>query len=278
PSPGYYFFGWAGGAGGFANPLPLTVTNASEITALFGPLDTNQVSLTVPVSGGGTVVANPSKNVYTNGQTVTLTAVAATNSLFTGWSGGASGLLNPLPLTLNTSLVVTATFAPVTNLLGSLQVQLSPTGAVSAGAQWQVDGGSWENSGTTLSNLTLGTHTVSFLPLNNWQTPSNQVVTVDFGETTNVTGTYIPLGELEVIISPIGTLSLGAQWQVDGGAFQTSGSVVSNLLTGTHTVSFTNIFGWTAPSNQTVTVTFGQTTVTTGIYVQLFGNLQVVLS
>jgi hypothetical protein len=48
------------------------------------------------------------------------------------------------------------------SLLGSLQVTLAPAGAVSAGAQWQVDGGAWQSSGATVSGLAPGSHTVAF--------------------------------------------------------------------------------------------------------------------
>ena len=111
PSPGYYFFGWSGAASGFANPLLFTVTNASGITALFGALKTNQVSLTVLPNGNGTVAIDPASNVYTNGDTVTLTASPATDYAFIGWSGDASGASNPLVLLLDTNKLITANFA-----------------------------------------------------------------------------------------------------------------------------------------------------------------------
>jgi hypothetical protein len=112
PAPGAYFFGWAGAAGGFNNPLFMTVTNAFGLTALFGALNANQVSLTVLPNGNGTVSVSPSKNVYTNGETVTLTAWPGANQRFTNWSGDASGNLNPLQLTLTASQVITANFVP----------------------------------------------------------------------------------------------------------------------------------------------------------------------
>ena len=87
PGPGFYFFGWAGAFSGFANPLSFSFTNPPVITALFGALKTNQLSLTVLPNGSGSVSVSPSLNVYTNGQSVTLTAVAASDSRFAGWSG-----------------------------------------------------------------------------------------------------------------------------------------------------------------------------------------------
>jgi hypothetical protein len=111
PSPGYYFFGWTNTVGGFANPLLFTVTDATPgITARFGPLKSNQVSLTVLPNANGTVEINPSQNVYTSGDSVTLTAVPAANYAFAGWGGDASGGLNPLTLSLDTSKLITASF------------------------------------------------------------------------------------------------------------------------------------------------------------------------
>lgn len=43
-----------------------------------------------------------------------------------------------------------------------VRVVLAPSAAVTAGAQWRLDGGPWKKSGDTLLELTAGTHTVSF--------------------------------------------------------------------------------------------------------------------
>jgi hypothetical protein len=126
PSQGYYFFGWANAAGGFGNPLLFTVTTNAEVTALFGVLKANQVSLTVLPNGDGTVAINPARNVYTNGNTVTLTAVPAANCVFAGWDGDASGNSNPLTLLLNTNKLITARFA----VPPEFQVVVKTAGAV----------------------------------------------------------------------------------------------------------------------------------------------------
>jgi uncharacterized repeat protein (TIGR02543 family) len=115
PSPGHYFFGWSGAVSGFANPLLLTATDASGITALFGTLKTNQVLLTVLPGSNGTVTIDPLKNVYTNGEIVTLTAMPAPGYFLAGWGGDSSGDLNPLPLVLDANKLVTASFASESN-------------------------------------------------------------------------------------------------------------------------------------------------------------------
>jgi alpha-tubulin suppressor-like RCC1 family protein len=126
PATNNYFFGWAGAAGGFSNPLSIRVTNTSGITALFAPLNANQVSLTVTNSGSGSVTSSPFKNVYTNGEAVTLTALPAVSNVFIGWSGDAAGTTNPLPLLLDRSKYVIANFALATDVAPPVITQAPP--------------------------------------------------------------------------------------------------------------------------------------------------------
>lgn len=75
-------------------------------------------------------------------------------------------------------------------LTGALQVTLNPAGAVSAGAQWQVDGGAWQNSGVSVSNLSVGIHTVSYKNISGWSTPSSQTASIIANTTTITNGVY----------------------------------------------------------------------------------------
>lgn len=79
--------------------------------------------------------------------------------------------------------------APTPNT-GSLTINLSPAGAVSAGAQWRVDGGSYRNSGDTAIGLTPGSHTVSFKSVSGYDKPAEKSVTITSGSTTTSSGTY----------------------------------------------------------------------------------------
>ena len=67
-------------------------------------------------------------------------------------------------------------------------------------------------------------------------------------------------------ISPVGAVSAGAQWQVDGGPWQNSEATVGSLLAGNHTVTFSVTPGWGVPASQNVTVYLNQTTVATAAY------------
>ena len=151
--------------------------------------------------------------------------------------------------------------------LGSLQVGIGPAWAVSAGAQWHVDGGPWQSSGAAVTNLPAGSHTVAFRSLPGWTVPASQSVTVNFDQTTMTTGIYSQqYGFLQVLLSPAGVVSAGAQWQMDGGPWQSSGASLTNVTVGSHTVTFSAISGWTSPTNQTVAVASNQTARVTGVY------------
>ena len=86
------------------------------------------------------------------------------------------------------------------------------------------------------------------------------------------TVTYTPIGSLQVTITPAGAVGAGAQWQVDGGGFQSSGATVSGLSAGSHPVGFKAITGWTTPGIQTVRVNANQATVTSTTYLTAIEN------
>jgi hypothetical protein len=118
PAPGKYFVSW--GLSGTNinsltnNPLdwPMTVSAPSFIARL-ASLPTNTFSLTTLVSGNGSVNRSTYASYYASGTSVTLTAVENGGQHFLGWSGDASGTQNPLPVLMDSSKVITASFAIV---------------------------------------------------------------------------------------------------------------------------------------------------------------------
>jgi len=114
PAVGHYFSLWGNAASGSANPLDFTVTQPGRtVSALFTALGAGQVNLYVDVVGNGSVTRSPSLNVYSSGQTVTLTAVTPLSSLFAGWSGDSVATTNVISLVLDANKSVTANFSPV---------------------------------------------------------------------------------------------------------------------------------------------------------------------
>ena len=145
---------------------------------------------------------------------------------------------------------------------GSVQVTIGPAGAVSAGAQWNLDGGASQTSGATLTNVPVGSHTVDFSTVSGWTTPAAAPVTVVANTTASITGTYVQqLGSLTVTLLPAAAVTAGAQWSVDGGTtWQASGATVSGLAVGGQTVSFNAISGWDSPASAPVTIVINTTT------------------
>lgn len=92
---------------------------------------------TNPVSGGGSIQVNPppdARGQYTNGTQVTLTAIPTTGMVFSNWTGSFTSTNNPLVVTMNSNLSLTAAFAPAsvfTTLVTNLARLASP-GAVGA--------------------------------------------------------------------------------------------------------------------------------------------------
>ena len=123
-NPGYTFSGWSGGASGTTNPITITMNGNTSITANFTQ---GQYSLTVSVSpsGVGLVMKNPNKSTYMYGEQVQLTATANPGYTFSGWSGGASGMTNPITITMNGNTSITVNF---TQGQYSLTVSVSPSG------------------------------------------------------------------------------------------------------------------------------------------------------
>ena len=165
------------------------------------------------------------------------------------------------------------TVSVLLNNHGSIQVTISPPGALSAGAQWQVDGGPWQTNGATVTGLVLGSHSLAFTTIDGWVAPASQGVTVSASRITKLTGTYSQFGSLQVTLGPPSAVSDGAQWQVDGGNWQASGATVGGLTAGVHSIMFSAVGGWTTPLAQVVAISVNQKNTVTGTYVQQFGSL-----
>jgi hypothetical protein len=111
---------------------------------LDGTNPTNSASvlyrLTV-LNDAGSVSISPSQAAYTNGQTVTLTAIASLPGVFRGWFGDTNTTSNPITLTMNTNMTVMA-------LLG---ISYNLTWTNLAGGDWNV-ASNWSPNVAPLQN------------------------------------------------------------------------------------------------------------------------------
>jgi hypothetical protein len=155
---------------------------------------------------------------------------------------------------------VYVTFKPKTSSsqTGALTVTLQPQGAISAGAQWQVDGGNYRNSGDTTTGLTPGTHTVSCKTVPGYSAPASHSVSVTAGTVANDTETYNIIAPTTYTLTlnqggAMGSISPSPLGTWNGSAYvYDAGSVVqltANAMPGFHFV------GWGGDLSGTITPT-----------------------
>ena len=85
------------------------------------------------VTGTGISCGTDCSEAYTAGTSVSLTAAAAVNSTFTGWTGACSGTTNPCTVTMNAAAAVTAAFAIKTYTItasAGANGSISPSGGI----------------------------------------------------------------------------------------------------------------------------------------------------
>jgi hypothetical protein len=74
------------------------------------------LSLQQSGAGAGSLVATPAGPTYSDGSTVSIAAVAAAGSLFTGWQGDCAGTTSPCSITMFADKSVAGTFRSATGI------------------------------------------------------------------------------------------------------------------------------------------------------------------
>jgi len=135
PAPGYIFGSWfaEGGISGNTVPLVITMNRDIELTAHFS-LITYQLFAT---ANNGTITRNPHSLVYAAGTQVDLTAIPNEGYQFTQWSGYVTGEDNPITITMDSTIYVTANFDMISSnvdqkSVGKFKVYPNPSKGVFA--------------------------------------------------------------------------------------------------------------------------------------------------
>ena len=186
-----------------AGTTTITATDASGASASTTLTVVGQANLTVfrTGAGTGTVTSNPAgincgtdcSQVYTNGTVVTLTATAASNSTFAGWSGCDTVSGATCTVTVNSGRTATATFDLKTfvltvskeGLVGGLGSVTSSPAGISCGS----DCSETYTSGTEV------TLTASGLLFSGWtgcDSSSGTTCTVNMSSAKSVTARFGP--------------------------------------------------------------------------------------
>jgi uncharacterized repeat protein (TIGR01451 family) len=137
---GSTFAGWSGACTGTGTCV-VTVTAAAAVTATFTAANTFAVTVTKAGTGTGTVTSAPvgincgtacAAN-FASGTMVTLTAVPATGSTFTGWGAGPCEGTGTCTFTIGAATAVTANFtASVNNFTLTVTEAGNGTGTVTS--------------------------------------------------------------------------------------------------------------------------------------------------
>ena len=194
------------------------------------------------------------------GGTATTTGVPYTNvsSIFV-WGEGEEAA---------DSVSANFTFIVLPTIPGSLTVTTGPPAlvALAKSKTWNLDG-FWQTNATTNVLINPGAHTVNFTNIYGWTTPTSQVVNITSGALTRLSVVYTQLfGGLQVNLQPAGPPLATGTWTIDGSPAYPSGTTTNIGETGTHTLTFRAVSGYTSPAPQTITVTNGFTNVVTAVY------------
>ncbi len=108
PAKGWHFAEWQAGLSGVTATQALTITDSTNVVALFEP---DNYNLNTGWIGNGSVVVDPDKDQYVVGEVVTITAVPDTGYAFLGWSEEftdtlfSTGMTTTLTMTENKSIL-----------------------------------------------------------------------------------------------------------------------------------------------------------------------------
>jgi hypothetical protein len=128
PSATSIFSGWSGSCSGTS--LTCTIRADANKTANAAFDTTYAVAVTLAGTGSGSVSASPPGPRYAPGTSVTLTAAAASGSVFSGWSGDCSGSSVSCVLIMSNNRSAVATFQPVPQFTLSVTTSGSGSGTV----------------------------------------------------------------------------------------------------------------------------------------------------
>jgi hypothetical protein len=210
---------------GFNKPASITATvSKGQTTVKTGTYTQQMGNLKIyinPDAVRGTARWCVNGQCYTHGTTVTL-PVGNYTVTFTDVAGYSKPASLSVKIAYNQLITKTVTY---TQLTGYLKVNLTPTLAVSGGARWKAVNGSgfdsgWKTSGTTISVLA-GNYTVIFMKLDFdcWfhKFPADQTATVTVGNTTTLTGEYMRVGSIVVVLDPFYAAEGGTWRQIRPG-------------------------------------------------------------
>lgn len=254
-APGAHTIDYSTAAGYVTPPsetVTLTAANMITLSRTYAPeMGTVTVKLTPntaqwQVDGGAW---------HASGDSATVGTVAAHSITYSALAGYVTPTSESFTVSANQQLALNRTYEQ----LATISITLTPSDA-----QWRIDGGSWLTSGSFVSDLHVGSHTIDYASHSGYITPASETLTLTGGVNGPFSRAYTQLGMLSVSLTPS-----TAQWRVDGGAWQTSGSWAIDLSLGNHTIEYGAVTGYITPAPETVAVVSGPNPVVSRTYTEL---------
>lgn len=172
---------------------------------------------------------------------------------------------------------------PVYLKTGSLTVTLSPSNVAATGAKWRRAGTTdWFASGATESGVPVGGWQIECSDVPDWRKPAliSTSINVSYNMNTQFTLLYKRItGSLNVAIQPPEAVIAGAAWRRAGTTSWIPGGATETVVaTGSYTVEFKPMSGWTPPPPCNVTVVDSKLTTASATFIRQVGALCVTLS
>ena len=234
-----------------------TFTNVTAAHTIAASFAINTYTLTVDVTGSGSVAHFPDQTTYTHGTSVQLMATPATGWHFTGWSGDLSGITNPATITMDGNKAITGTFAINTFTITPFA---GPNGSISPATPQTVD---YDSNLTFTITPNTGCHVLDAL------VDGNSVGVVTTYTFTNVTANHTIAATFAINPITISTYTLtytaGANGTISGTSPQTVNQGASGIAVtvvpnrGYHFVSWSDGVATAARTDTNVTANINAT-------------------
>ncbi len=185
-----------------------------------------------------------------SGQESQKTAVGKKNIVFKdieGWDKPSVAV----DITEDNTTEITASYEIIR--YGEIYVSLEPKDnpALSV-AKWSIDKKNWNNFGAEPVKTRLGSYTVSFKDVADWDKPDDYKLNMEEETAYEIIAEYLPIpyAQVKIELKPANDDRISsAQWRIDNGPWLNFDQIGEKVTLKEHKISFKNVEGWTKPDD-----------------------------